>query len=175
MGEKFNIVSDMAVTVTLVVGRDGSTSKDGTSAGVSNKADRSAFLARRRSADCIMIGGSTARLEPYHRTPVPVIVISRSLMNPLSDNRLAHCWNLSPIAALDRAIETFGPEIHIESGISIVNQLIDAGRVDLLELSITDVVGGDHRIDIDGLLEHFTIVRDDNIDGTRFVSGRSKK
>ena len=86
----------MRVTVTLVVGADGSTTKNGNSAGVSNTVDRTAFLARRRNADCIIIGGNTARTEPYHRTPVPVIVISKSLINPLADNRLAHCWNLSP-------------------------------------------------------------------------------
>jgi len=165
----------MAVTVSLVVGRDGSTSKDGTSAGVSNKADRTAFLARRRNADCIIVGGSTARLEPYHQTPVPVVVISRSLINPLVDNRLAHCWNLSPVAALDRAITTFGPEIHIEAGASIVQQLLEAERIDRLELSITEVVGGDHLIDIDELLENFAIQRDVTIEGTRFISGVAKK
>jgi riboflavin biosynthesis pyrimidine reductase len=164
----------MAVTVTLVVGQDGSTSKDGTSAGVSNKADRTAFLMRRRSADCILIGGSTARVEPYHKTPVPVVVISRSLINPLADNRLAHCWNLSPIAAPDRAVEKFGPNIHIEAGISIVNQLINAGRVDFLELSVTPIVGGEDVIDIDELLSHFTIVSDETLDGTRFISAESR-
>ena len=164
----------MAVTVTLVIGLDGSTSKDGTSSGVSNKADRTSFLARRRSADCILIGGSTARLEPYHQTPVPVVVISRNLNNPLADNRLAHCWNLSPIAALNRAIETFGSNIHIEAGISIVGELIEAERVDYLELSITQTIGGENRIDVKSLLSHFTIVRDETIEGTRFISGVKK-
>ena len=135
MGEKLNILTHMRVTITLVVGADGSTSKDGNSAGVSSAVDRSAFLSRRRSADCILIGGNTARTEPYHRTPVPVVVISKSLINPLADNRLAHCWNLSPEDALDRASRTFGPNIHVEAGVGIIRQLVDAGRVDFLELS----------------------------------------
>jgi len=162
----------MAVTVTLVVGSDGSTSKNGNSAGVSSSADRTEFLSRRRTADCILIGGFTARLEPYHRTPVPVVVISRSLINPLADNRLAHCWNLSPVKALDRAIETFGPTIHVEAGISVVNELIAANRVDFLELSITDITGGDDVINIDTLLSHFPHSDEKVVDGTRFISAR---
>jgi hypothetical protein len=161
----------MAVTVTLVAGRDGSTSKNGNSGGVSNSADRSAFLANRRNADCILIGGATARVEPYHRTPVPVVVISRSLFNPLADNRLAHCWNLSPVKAIDRAIETFGPNIHVEA----VNELIAADRVDFLELTITDVTGGEDIIDIAKLLSHFSTEKDENIEGTRFISAQRKR
>ena len=162
----------MTVTVTLVVGADGSTSKSGNSAGVSSAADRSAFLARRRTADCILIGGNTARTEPYHRTPVPVVVLSKSLINPLADNRLAHCWNLSPVKAVERAKSTFGPDIHIESGASIIRELINASLVDALELSITDVTGGDDVIDISELLSHFPNQSEKTISGTRFISAR---
>ena len=116
----------MTVTVTLVTGSDGSTTKGGNSAGVSSAADRTSFLARRRAADCILIGGNTARTEPYQRTPVPVVVISRSLINPLANNRLAHCWNLTPVKALDRAIKTFGPNVHVEAGASIIDELLSA-------------------------------------------------
>ena len=170
MSEKFNTLTRMAVTLTLVVGSDGSTSKNGNSAGVSSNADRTEFLARRRSADCIIIGGATARVEPYHQTPVPVVVISRSLINPLADNRLAHCWNLTPEKALDRAIATFGPNIHIEAGISIVRDLINAQRIDNLELSITEVTGGEHLIDIEALLENFPQRIEKTVQGTRFIS-----
>jgi len=170
MGEKLNILSLMAVTVTLVVGADGSTSKNGNSAGVSSEADRSAFLARRRTSDCILIGGNTARTEPYHRTPVPVIVISKSLINPLADNRLAHCWNLSPARAIERAKKTFGPKIHVEAGAAIIQELVAAELVDALELSITEVVGGDDAIDISELLSHFTITTEKSDSGTKFIS-----
>jgi riboflavin biosynthesis pyrimidine reductase len=160
----------MTVTVTLVSGSDGSTSKGGNSAGVSSAADRTSFLARRRAADCILIGGNTARTEPYQRTPVPVVVISRSLINPLANNRLAHCWNLTPVKALDRAIKTFGPNVHVEAGASIIDELLSAGRVDALELSITEVSGGEDKVDFAKLLSYFSQQSEKIADGTRFIS-----
>jgi riboflavin biosynthesis pyrimidine reductase len=160
----------MTVTLTLVSGSDGSTSKGGNSAGVSSAADRTSFLARRRAADCILIGGNTARTEPYQRTPVPVVVISRSLINPLANNRLAHCWNLTPVKALDRAIKTFGPNVHVEAGASIIDELLSAGRVDALELSITEVSGGEDKVDLAKLLSYFSQQSEKIADGTRFIS-----
>jgi riboflavin biosynthesis pyrimidine reductase len=160
----------MAVIATLVVGADGSTTKDGSSQGVTSGADRAHFLEHRRLADCILIGGNTARTEPYARTPVPVVVISRNLIKSLASNPLAHCWNLSPVAGLNKAIEIFGPRIHVEAGASIISELIAAGRIDQLELSITSATGGEMRVDIDSLLGAFTTREERVIDGTRFVS-----
>ncbi len=160
----------MAVIATLVVGADGSTTKDGSSQGVTSGADRAHFLEHRRLADCILIGGNTARTEPYARTPVPVVVISRNLIKSLASNPLAHCWNLSPVAGLNKAIEIFGPRIHVEAGASIISELIAAGRIDQLELSITSATGGEMRVDINSLLGAFTTREERVIDGTRFVS-----
>ncbi len=160
----------MAVIATLVVGADGSTTKGGTSQGVTSGADRAHFLEHRRLADCILIGGNTARTEPYLRTPVPVVVISRQLDNPLASNPLARLWSLSPVAGLAKAIETFGPRIHVEAGASIISELIAAGRIDQFELSITSATGGEMRVDIDSLLGAFTTREERVVDGTRFVS-----
>ena len=154
----------------MVVGADGSTTKGGSSAGVSNHADRSKFLQRRREADCILIGGATARNEPYQRTPVPVIVLSRGLINLIANNRLAQCWNLSPAAAVAKARELFGPNIHIEAGAMLIRELLAAGLVDRLELSITPVTGGENRIDIAELLSHFTKQNEVQVNETRFIS-----
>jgi riboflavin biosynthesis pyrimidine reductase len=127
-------------------------------------------LQRRRGADCIIIGGNTARTEPYQRTPVPVVVLSRALINPLTGNRLAHCWNLSPVKALDKAIEAFGSRVHIEAGATVLEELVAAGRIDELELSITAVTDGEDKLDVEKFLTHFAIIKDQSLDGTRFIS-----
>ena len=146
------------VIATLVVGSDGSTAKDGSSRGVTSTLDRARFLERRRRVDAILIGGNTARTEPYRKTPVPVVVISTSMVNALADNRQAYWWNASASEALERARRLFGPTILVEAGASIINELIASGEVDRLELSVTQVSGGEDRIDIEKMLSHFAHV-----------------
>jgi len=158
------------VIASLVVGSDGSTSKDGRSAGVSSPADRRAFLARRRNADALLIGGNTARNEPYQKTPVPVVVVSKSMLNPLSNNRLAHWWNCDPIEALERAQRLFGQTIVIESGAAIISELISAHKVDRLELSVTSVSGGEEIVDFQALLKKFTKVTERVEEDTTFYT-----
>jgi riboflavin biosynthesis pyrimidine reductase len=152
------------IIATLVVGSDGSTSKDGTSRGVSSTVDRARFLARRRQVDAILIGGNTARSEPYRKTPVPVVVISTSMINSLSDNRQAYWWNASPSDAIERAQRLFGPTILVEAGTSIIIELLELGLIDRLELSVSSVTGGDDRVDYKKLLSYFTSVESE-IDG----------
>lgn len=158
------------VIASLVVGSDGSTSKDGRSAGVSSAADRRAFLARRRSADALLIGGNTARNEPYQKTPVPVVIVSKSMLNPLSNNRLAHWWNCDPVEALARAQRLFGETIVIESGVSIIEELIAAKKVDRLELSVTAVAGGEDQVDFKKLLSKFAAVTERVEEDTNFYT-----
>ena len=160
----------MPVIASLVVGSDGSTSKDGRSAGVSSPADRRAFLARRRNADALLIGGNTARNEPYQKTPVPVVVVSKSMLNPLSNNRLAHWWNCDPIEALERAKRLFGQTIVIECGAAIIAELISAHKVDRLELSVTSVSGGEEIVDFQALLKKFTNVTERVEEDTTFYT-----
>jgi dihydrofolate reductase len=157
----------MSTVASLVVGRDGSTSKENSSNGVSSDADRTAFLTRRRKVDCILIGGNTARHEPYKQTPVPLVIISRSHINPVAGNDLSHLWNLSPAQALYKAKEKFGGRILIEAGTSIIFELVDQGLIDQLDLSVTPVTGGEHPIDWQELLNRFvrhTLITVDDTD-----------
>jgi riboflavin biosynthesis pyrimidine reductase len=160
----------MSIVATLVVGRDGSTSKESRSAGVSSPEDRQVFLARRREVDCIIVGGNTARHEPYNRTPVPLVVISRSLVNPVQGNHLALFWNCSPVDAVEKARKLFGEKILIEGGISMINDLIDNNKIDRLELSVTPATGGEDTIDYKALLARFAHCESREIEGTHFYS-----
>lgn len=163
----------MSVVATLVVGTDGSTSKESRSAGISSPEDRKAFLQRRREVDVIIVGGNTARHEPYNRTPVPLIVISRSLVNPVQGNHLALFWNCSPAEAVTKARTLFGEKILIEGGISMINELISHSMIDQLELSVTPASGGDDCIDIAELLSHFAHISQREESGTTFYSAHN--
>lgn len=162
----------MSVFATLVVGRDGSTSLNGTSQSISSPTDRQTFLKRRHSADFLLIGGETARSEPYHRTPAPVVISSRSMINSLSDNQLAHWWNLSPERALAKGIVKFGPNVLVESGGRILDQLISAKLLDGIYLSVTESTGGENKIDIENLLAKFVEVDRSKVGDTLFITAK---
>jgi riboflavin biosynthesis pyrimidine reductase len=163
----------MSIVATLVVGADGSTSLESRSAGISSAADRQVFLQRRREVDCIIVGGNTARHEPYNRTPVPLVVISRSLVNPVQGNHLALLWNCSPVEAVKKARTQFGEKILIEGGITMINELIDHGAIDQLELSVTPATGGDDRIDWKALIAQFAHCQSREVEGTYFYSAHN--
>jgi hypothetical protein len=163
----------VAVFASLVVGGDGSTAKDGNSRAISSGVDRTAFLSRRRSADFLLIGGETARSEPYHRTPVPVVIASRSMINALADNRMAHWWNLAPTAALAKGIKQFGANVLVEAGPMIINELIAQRALDGIYLSVTGLLGGENKIDISELLKNFEEITTQEIEGTQFIEARN--
>jgi riboflavin biosynthesis pyrimidine reductase len=156
------------------MGLDGCTSKDGSSAGVSSNSDRERFLKRRREFDVIIIGGNTARSERYAITPCPLIVISRHKSNVLLTNSNAYWWNLDPKEALEKAKREFGPDVLIEAGPALLQEFLKAGLVDQLEISITQVTGGDHLIDLNDALRGFEITEDRKVEDTRFVTAKKR-
>ena len=159
----------MSVVATIVVGSDGSTTIAGSSAQVTSHADRAIFLNRRRNVDCIIIGGNTARNEPYAKTPVPLVVISRKTHPQLP---AAHIWNLDPQQALSRAQKEFGNNILIEGGAAFISNLIDHNAIDILELSITPATGGSDIFDFKKYLALATGKTEKRIDQTTFYTVR---
>ena len=165
----------MSTIATLVVGRDGSTTKDATSRNISSSADRASFLNRRRQVDVIIIGGNTARSEPYSRTPVPLIICSRSSINPVVENEKSELWNCSPDEAIDKARKVFGENILIEGGYSMISELLDANLLDGLELSVTPETGGEGFIDWKELIARFDSYEITEDEGTFFYHAIKKQ
>ncbi|TRZ73954.1 MAG: hypothetical protein D4Q78_00330 [Streptomycetaceae bacterium] len=149
------MMSPMGITASLVVGIDGSTTWSANSAGISTPADSADFLARRKGYDCIIIGGNTARTEPYSQTPVPLVIISRGEINPVPQNPDAFLWNVSITDAIEAARKEFGADIHIEAGASLVKELLEKQRVDDLYLTLTPALGGSHPFDWKSALKTF--------------------
>ena len=160
----------MSTVATLVVGQDGSATKNASSINISSKADRANFLNRRRHVDVIIIGGNTARNEPYKRTPAPLIVCSRNSVNPVIENPIAQMWNCSPSEAVDKARKLFGDNILIEGGPKMIMDLVDNQKIDQLELSLTQVSGGENIVDWQLLLSKFKNIEVKQIDDTHFYS-----
>ena len=158
----------MSISASLVVGCDGSTTKLHSSLGISSPADRAAFLARRRTFDAIIIGGNTARNEGYSRSPVPLVIISRSPISPLPENELAHLWNMPVSDAIKRAVNEFGANILIEAGASIMKELLDKNLLDSFFLTVTPASGGENLIDWKSILEKFIHVEKSETEGTLF-------
>lgn len=179
IADRFHTLEDslrgMAVYASLVVGRDGSTSAHGSSREIASGADRTQFLERRRSVDFILIGGQTARCEPYHRTPVPVVVASRSMVNSLADNRNAHWWNCTPLEALQRGISKFGENVLVEAGPDFIFELIGARALHGIYLSLTPYSGGEKKINYENLINNFSEIEISEIADTRFIEAKTLK
>jgi len=158
----------MSVVAFLVLGRDGSSSVFGSSAGLTTSVDRSSFLQARRAFSAILIGGRTAANESYAQTPAPLIVVSRTRPSVMDTNPQAQWWNISPSAALDRAIDDFGTDICIEGGVNFLNELLSQGKIDELRLSVTPFIGGDGRINIADLLAQFRSISTSQCEETQF-------
>jgi riboflavin biosynthesis pyrimidine reductase len=161
-------VPSVAVISSLVLGSDGTSTLGRNSDLVTTPVDRQRFLARRRECDAILIGGQTARNERYQRTPVPLVVLSHSRPALLDQNSKAHWWILSPSEAVVRAQSEFGNNLSIEGGIGLISELLKANLLTQLELSITQHIGGEDKVDYLELLSHFQRIETDEIEGTIF-------
>jgi len=162
----------MSIVATIVVGSDGSSTLRGSSTEVTSAADRATFLQRRRTVDCIIIGGNTARNEPYSKTPVPLVIVSKQAHPHLPK---AHVWNLDPKDAVDKARKEFGENILIEGGASFISYLLDHNSVDVLELSVTPANGGADILDYKKYLSLADSVSESVVADTTFYTAEFKR
>lgn len=157
----------MTIIANLVIGQDGSTTSSGNSSGLSSQEDRRRFHELRSRIDVIIIGGSTARNEPYTKTPKPLVVVSKfEKIAEISANKLAEVTNLDPRKALQYAQSKYGENILVEGGPNLLNLVIDL--VDELYITISKMTGDGQLVSFDGLTRNFVMEDMEKIDGEIF-------
>jgi riboflavin biosynthesis pyrimidine reductase len=162
------------IIANLVIGADGSTTSNSSSKGLSSKADRERFHALRKSADAILIGGNSARNEPYSVTPIPLFVISKSRdISEVSANEKCEILNVDPKTALE-IIRVKGFEtLLIEGGPNLLLELI--GEINELFITISTATGDGQVISFDGITRNFVMEDKEEVDGEIFYTFKKMK
>ncbi len=161
------------VTANLIVGKDGSTSKSGSSTPLSTQEDRDRFNALRLKNDLILIGGNTARREPYKRTPIPLYILTHTKVRLQPKNQLAKQFSLSAkemIAVICTKFENGKEVINllVEAGPSLLTQMISDSLIDQLYLTVNLDQTGDNQISISDLTSSFELVESEIVGSCEF-------
>jgi riboflavin biosynthesis pyrimidine reductase len=161
------------VTANLIIGKDGSTSKSGSSTLLSTQEDRDRFNALRLKNDLILIGGNTARREPYKRTPIPLYILTHTKVRLQPKNQLAKQFSLSAkemIAEIGNKFESGkeGINLLVEAGPSLLTQMISDSLIDQLYLTVNLDLTGDNQISISDLTSSFELVESEIVGSCEF-------
>jgi riboflavin biosynthesis pyrimidine reductase len=161
------------VTANLIVGKDGSTSISGSSTPLSTQEDRERFQALRLKNDLILIGGNTARREPYKRTPIPLYILTHTKVRLQPKNQLAKQFSLSAKEMIAEICTKFenGKEVInllVEAGPSLLTQMISDSLIDLFYLTVNLELTGDNQISISDLTRSFELVESEIVRSCEF-------
>lgn len=161
------------VTANLIVGKDGSTSISGSSTPLSTQEDRERFQALRLKNDLILIGGNTARREPYKRTPIPLYILTHTKVRLQPKNQLAKQFSLSIKEMISEIGNKFegGKEVInllVEAGPSLLTQMISDSLIDQFYLTINLELTGDNQISIVDLTRSFELVESEIVGSCEF-------
>jgi riboflavin biosynthesis pyrimidine reductase len=161
------------VTANLIVGKDGSTSISGSSTPLSTQEDRERFQALRLKNDLILIGGNTARREPYKKTPIPLYILTHTKVRLQPKNQLAKQFSLSAKEMIAEICTKFenGKEVInllVEAGPSLLTQMISDSLIDLFYLTVNLELTGDNQISISDLTRSFELVENEIVGSCEF-------
>ena len=161
------------VTANLIVGKDGSTSISGSSTPLSTQEDRERFQALRLKNDLILIGGNTARREPYKRTPIPLYILTHTKVRLQPKNQLAKQFSLSAKELISEIGSKFesGKEVInllVEAGPGLLTQMISDSLIDQFYLTINLELTGDNQISISDLTRSFELVESEIVGSCEF-------
>ena len=160
------------VAANLVIGADGATTMGGSSSGLSAPADRARFHHLRGEFKVIMIGGNTARNEPYAKTPIPLIVLTHHpLRGSATANPLAVAWSTSLPDAVALALQNYG-DLLIEAGPALVRSAISSQLLTEIFITLSTRVGGENAVDLMEFIQGGTEISREPFDGGLFLHYR---
>ncbi len=171
-----DILREMALIASLVVASNGATTLGGSSAPLSTPADRERFLATHRAAKAFIIGRQSALIESYGASDVPIYVFTRNttplqLLHPLMKQVVVSGDLAQRVKEI--AVNLEG-DLVVEAGPTLLVALVEAGVIEILQLSLVEIEGDGDFIDAARLLSHFTVVTDVEVDHTRLLECRYK-
>ena len=162
-------------TANLIVGKDGSTTVAGSSTPLSTDEDRRRFHQLRTNSDLILIGGNTARREPYKRTPIPLYILTHTKVRLAPKNQLAKQFTMTPAQMINEISNNFPPQdskagirLLVEAGPKLLQQMIDESLIDQIYLSINLEKTGDNQISIEALTSTFKLITTEVISACEF-------
>jgi riboflavin biosynthesis pyrimidine reductase len=169
-------VREIIATANLIVGSDGSTTANNSSIGLSTDEDRLRFKQLRSKSDLILIGGNTARREPYKRTPVPLYILTHAKVRLQPKNQLAKQFSMeitdlfSEISNNFSPIETTSPiNLLVEAGPILLQEMIELSLINHLYLTKNLEKSGENKISIEELTATFKLISNERVGACEFL------
>jgi len=130
----------------LIIGKNGATTLEGSSYGLSFPADKEQMLKIRGIAGAILVGGATYRSEPYQSLDKPVLV-SSTQGEDLPKPRLGEILNLSPVDLADYALKSYPSPVLVEGGRDFLLPLLKSRKISKMYLTVSETSGDDRFVD----------------------------
>jgi len=169
-------VREIIATANLIVGSDGSTTANNSSIGLSTDEDRLRFKQLRSQSDLILIGGNTARREPYKRTPVPLYILTHAKVRLQPKNQLAKQFSMGIADLFSEISNNFPPteitspiNLLVEAGPVLLQEMIDLALINHLYLTKNLEKNGENKISIEKLTAPFKLVTSERVGACEFA------
>ena len=167
---------EIITTANLIVGKDGSTTTNNSSIGLSTDEDRARFKQLRSKSDLILIGGNTARREPYKKTPIPLYILTHAKVRLQPKNQLAKQFSMNITELLSEISSNFPPtesnspiNLLVEAGPILLKQMIDLSLIQNLYLTKNLEKDGENKISIEELVKPFKLITSERVGSCEFM------
>jgi len=169
-------VREIIATANLIVGNDGSTTANNSSIGLSTDEDRLRFQQLRSKSDLILIGGNTARREPYKRTPVPLYILTHAKVRLQPKNQLAKQFSMGITDLFSEVSNNFLPtditspiNLLVEAGPILLQEMIELSLINHLYLTKNLEKSGENKISIEELTATFKLISSERVGSCEFM------